>query len=248
MTSNYFFDTMPRIIGHRGAKGLAPENTLASFKAAASAGAKSIEIDVTVTKDDKTVIHHDTNLNRCTNGDGPVLLNNFEAVRALDAGSWFAPEFSAEKIPTLAEALELTSELGMSLNLEVKPVDGWQIPTADIVGQQLKDDLPKDYPMLISSFSEEALVRTGHYVPHIPLGYLTDAIPPDWERRLIDTGAASLHVYHPFVTREIVQKVQAAGYKFLVYTVNDEDTATRLLDWNVDAIITDFPDRLGRLV
>ncbi|MEP3246541.1 MAG: glycerophosphoryl diester phosphodiesterase [Sneathiella sp.] len=239
-----FFETMPRIIGHRGAKGLAPENTLSSFRKAAEVGAKSIEIDVTVTQDNGTVIHHDTNLDRCSNGSGPVLLQDLADIEKLDAGSWFGDDWCGEKIPTLTEALQATKALGMSLNLEVKPVEGWQVPTAEIVGRQLQEELSRDLPLLISSFNEEALTITGQYVPDIPLGYLTDAIPPDWEKRLTDTGSASLHCYYPFVTEEAVKAVQAAGFKFLAYTVNDLEIAERFLNWGVDAIITDYPDKL----
>ncbi|MBL4739968.1 MAG: glycerophosphoryl diester phosphodiesterase [Sneathiella sp.] len=239
-----FFETMPRIIGHRGAKGLAPENTLASFKVAANAGAKSIEIDVTVTRDNNAIIHHDSNVTRCTNGQGPILLKSLEQVRALDAGSWFSAQYTGEKIPTLSEALLSVKQLGMSLNLEVKPTKGWQVPTAELVGRQLQKELQEDFPILLSSFSIEALATIGKIVPNVPLGYLTEAIPPDWEKRMQDAGAASFHCQGEFVTKDIVLAVQKAGFKFLVYTVNDPEYAKQLLNWNVDAIITDYPDIL----
>jgi len=239
-----FFETMPKIIGHRGARGLAPENTLASFKAAADAGAKSVEIDVTVTRDEKTVIHHDMDVARCTDGDGPILLKSLEEVRNLDAGSWYSEQHTGEKIPTLSEALLSMKQLGMSLNLEIKPTDGWQIPTAEIVGRQLHQELQEDFPILLSSFNIEALVTVGKFVPSAPLGYLTEAIPPDWEKRMHESGAASFHCQGHFVTKDIVNAIQKAGYKFVVYTVNDLEYAKQLLSWNVDAIITDYPDKL----
>ncbi|MEH6403406.1 MAG: glycerophosphodiester phosphodiesterase family protein [Sneathiella sp.] len=239
-----FFETMPKIIGHRGARGLAPENTLSSFKAAANAGTKSIEIDVMVTQDNNTVIHHDMDVRRCTNGKGPVLMKSLEQVRALDAGSWFSQHYTGEKIPTLSEALLSMKQLDMSLNLEIKPTDGWQIPTAEIVGRQLQIELQENFPILLSSFNIEALNAVGKFVPNVPLGYLTEAVPPDWEKRLNEVGAASFHCQGEFVTEDIVKAVQQAGFKFLVYTVNDPEYAKQLLSWNVDAIITDYPDRL----
>ncbi len=243
-----FFENMPRIIGHRGAKGLAPENTLASFEAAAQAGATSIEVDVTVTQDDCAVIHHDMDLMRCTDGQGPLLLQTLKEIRKLDAGVKFSMEFAGQKIPTMQETLDWVAAHHMSLNLEVKPCDGWQIPTADIVGKELRDTLDPDIPILLSSFSIEALVATGKWVPHLPKGYLTEAIPPDWEKRLYECNAASLHCQQEFATADIIAAVQAAGFKFLVYTVNDSKRAKQLLDWNVDAIITDFPDQMLPLV
>ncbi|MBL4906716.1 MAG: glycerophosphoryl diester phosphodiesterase [Sneathiella sp.] len=243
-----FFKTMPRIIGHRGARGHAPENTLASFKRAAELGTQSVEIDVSVTKDNKTVIHHDSEVDRCTDGAGPVLLKTLEEIKALDAGSWYSNDFKGETIPTMAEALGCISALNLSLNLEIKPCTGWQIPTAQIVGTELRDKNTFGLPILLSSFDIEALVAIGDMLPELPRGYLTKAIPPDWERRLYEARADSLHCQGQYVTKEIVQAVQKAGYKFLVYTVNDPDHAKQLLDWNVDAIITDYPDRLFPLL
>lgn len=243
-----FFETMPRIIGHRGASGLAPENTIASFEKAADIGTKSIEIDVMVTADNHCVICHDMNVRRCTDGEGPVLLKTLEQIKALDAGSWFKSEFTGEKIPTLTETIEFIHGRDMSINLEIKPTDGWQVPTARIVGQELKEKLPSDLPILLSSFNIEALMTIGDIVPHLPRGYLADTIPDEWEARLSAARADSLHCNKDFVTKEAVKAVKSAGYRFLVYTVNDPEQAKQLLSWGVDAIITDYPDRMLPLV
>ena len=242
-----FLETMPKIIGHRGACGLAPENTLASFDAAAKSGAKSVEIDVMTTKDEQCVICHDTNLKRCTDGEGQVLLKTLEEIQALDAGSWFDASYSDQKIPTLSQALNNIRGNGMSVNLEIKPTDGWQVPTAQIVGKELGKTLPDDLPVLLSSFNIEALTTIGELLPDLPRGYLSDAIPHNWEVRLAEARASSLHCYKDYVTEDVVKAVQDAGYKFLVFTVNDPEHARQLLSWNVDAIITDFPDRMQGL-
>ncbi|PHQ72236.1 MAG: glycerophosphoryl diester phosphodiesterase [Sneathiella sp.] len=238
------YDNMPRIIGHRGAAGLAPENTISGFEAAARAGAKFVEIDVTLTKDNACVIHHDTNLSRCTDGRGPVLLKTLSELKALDAGSWFCKGFTGERIPTFQEALASFSQLGLGLNLEIKPCLGWQIPTAEYVLAEIRRHLPENFPLLVSSFDIETLHTVHAAMPELALGYLTKAIPPDWERRLKDVGCASFHCQWEFVTEEIVTAVKSAGYRFLVYTVNEVEIAQRLLDWGIDAVITDFPDRL----
>ena len=242
MTADAFFHQMPKIIGHRGACGLAPENTLASLKKAAEAGATFVEIDVTLTRDSIAVIQHDSDVRRCTNGSGPVLLKSLEEVKTLDAGSWFAPEFKGEKIPTLKEAVETLKTLNLGLNLEIKPTIGWQIPTAKQVAKELLDYWPEELPLLISSFGVECLIETHRHIPELPLGYLTSAIPPDWERRMADYGCASLHCERHYVNQDQVAAIRKAGYRVLVYTVNDPDEAKKLLDWGADAIITDFPD------
>ena len=94
------------VVGHRGTVKFAPENTVAAFKKAIELGADLIEIDVRETKDGHLVILHDASVDRTTNGSGPVAEMTLNQVKALDAGSWFAPEFAGEKIPTLEEALE----------------------------------------------------------------------------------------------------------------------------------------------
>ncbi|MBO6825769.1 MAG: glycerophosphoryl diester phosphodiesterase [Sneathiella sp.] len=243
MSSSYF-ENMPRIVGHRGACGHAPENTIASFKAAADLGCKSIEIDGMVTADNEAVVCHDTSVNRCTDGMGAVLLKTLSEIQALDAGSKFDPKFQGEKIPTLEETLRVVHDLGMSLNLEIKPASGWQVETTTRIIEVLKEHRPADMKLMFSSFNIEALEVAQKLAPEIERGYLCEVPPSDWERRLKAVGAASLHCHHSFATKEIIEAVQAAGFKFLVYTVNDPKDAKRLLDWNIDGIITDFPDRM----
>jgi len=244
MNSEAFFRQMPKIIGHRGACGLAPENTVASLRAAAATGTTCVEIDVTLTRDSIAVIQHDENVRRCSNGSGPILLKSLDEIKSLDAGSWFSKEFMGEQIPTLKEATDALSQLGMGLNLEIKPTIGWQIPTTEQVAQEILEYWPQDLPLLISSFGVECLIEMNRHIPDIPLGYLTYAIPPDWERRMKEYGCASLHCEKHYITKEHINAIQGAGYRALVYTVNEPEEAKKLLDWGADAIITDFPDRM----
>lgn len=237
-------DQLPQVMGHRGACGHAPENTLSSIEIAATLGAKFVEIDVCLTKDNIAILHHDTYVDRCTDGHGPVLLKTLEEIKLLDAGMRFSATFTGEKIPTLKEAISIIEKLGLGLNLELKPCRGWQVPTTEFVVAELQNLLPNNVPLLVSSFNIEALVILGSLMPDVPLGYLTEAIPPDWERRLADAGCASLHCRKEFVTKENVAAVKAAGYKFLAYTVNEPEMANQFLNWGVDSVITDYPDRL----
>ena len=101
--------TLPRLIGHRGAKENAPENTLASIREAARQGARWVELDVMLSRDQRPVIIHDDTLDRTTSGTGPVPLRDVADLRALDAGTWFDPRFAGEPLPTLEEAAALKS-------------------------------------------------------------------------------------------------------------------------------------------
>ena len=109
----------PIIIGHRGAAGEAPENTLASFALALEQGAQAIELDVHVTKDGEIVVCHDETLDRTTNGSGLICDQNWKDIQMLDAGAWFSEKFKGERIPLLSEVFDLVP-LGTLINVEVK--------------------------------------------------------------------------------------------------------------------------------
>jgi len=97
----------PMVIGHRGASNLAPENTLASFSKALELGVDAVEFDILETADHRLVVHHDYVLGKTDNGCGFICETDFKTIRFLDAGSWFSPEFSHEKIPLFEEVVEL---------------------------------------------------------------------------------------------------------------------------------------------
>src|SRR3989304_501563 len=112
---------LPRVMGHRGAAALAPENTLGGFRRAAARGIGWIEFDVMLTGDGVPVLFHDDNLKRITGRDAPMAETPYSVVRTLDAGSWFAPDFAAERIATLEAAIAVLDELQLSANIEIKP-------------------------------------------------------------------------------------------------------------------------------
>src|SRR4030095_13565486 len=97
--------TIPRIIGHRGAAKAAPENTLESLREAKRQGATWVEVDAKLTADNQIILLHDDLVNRTTSGEGPAAQKTLAEIRALDAGSWFAPAFEGAKVPTLEETV-----------------------------------------------------------------------------------------------------------------------------------------------
>lgn len=235
---------LPKIIAHRGASGSAPENTLAAIARAAQLGALAVEFDATITKDGTPIVMHDFNVERCSDGEGPVVLKTLEEVERLDAGSWYSDDFAGERIPTLHETLELVASTNMALNLELKPTLGWEEPTARAVAKTVQDVWPQDRPILVSSMSPLALDAFRQELPGATLGLITYAIPENWHQRLQQHHCVSLHCYHDFVTYDLVQEVHAAGARLHVYTVNDVDKAKALFAMGVDAVFTDHPERL----
>lgn len=239
---------MPKIIAHRGGCGSAPENTLAAIQNAIEMGVQAMEFDATMSRDGEALVMHDFNVDRCTDGKGPVVLKSSEDVAKLDAGSWFGPEFKDERIPLLRDALQLVASHDVALNLEIKPTLGWEDPTARAVAATLKAVWPKDARILVSSMSPLALDVFGELMPDIAKGLIVYAVPENWQDHLEQHDCLSLHCYHEFVTQKLADAVHAGGHRLHVYTVNDPVQAQALFAMGVDAVFSDYPDRLSAII
>jgi glycerophosphoryl diester phosphodiesterase len=234
---------IPKVIGHRGAKAYAPENTLSSIHAAADLGVEWVEVDVKLTKDSIPIIFHDEELERCTSGSGLVRDMDFEALRELDAGSWFGESFLGEKIPTLEELLNTVLERGMGVNLEIKPCPGREVETAevtlDLATRIWPDDLP---PPLISSFQHVSLETAMDMMPEWPRGFLMDEHRDDWKEIAGYLKAATININGNKITQEELEEYMEFGKPLLAYTINQPDKARELLRWGVDSFFADNPD------
>ncbi len=240
--------TFPRIIAHRGSPRAAPENTLASFRQAATEGAKWVEFDAALTADNRVVIFHDDDLDRTSDGSGPLAETLFETTQALDAGGWFAPAFRGEMIPTLEEALELFVALGLSFNMELKTDPGREVALAEIALPIAAACWPADLPPpVISSFSRQAVAAAKEILPAWPRAMLFDHLPEDWDELGKSLGAMSLNANQKHLTREQVMEVRGAGYAVMAYTVNEAARAETLFGWGVDAIFTDIPGEMLKI-
>lgn len=230
------------MIGHRGSPRTAPENTLASFRQAARDGAAWVEFDVSLTSDGRAVIFHDDDLDRTSDGTGPLAATPFDALRNLDAGSWFSPAFAGEPVPTLEEALELFSELGLSFNMEIKPDRGREVETAEVALTIARECWPATAPLpLISSFSRASVATAKEVQPGWPRDLLFDRVTEDWKDVGAQLDVISFGANHQHLTAETVGAMHDAGYGVMAYTVNDTERARTLKSWGVDGIFTDLP-------
>lgn len=234
---------LPRLIGHRGAAGYAPENTLEAIRTAAELGAPWVELDVKLTKDCVPVIFHDETLERTTNGSGLMADTNYADLQNLEAGSWFADSFSGITIPTLEEALDVILEHDLGLNLEIKPCPGREKDTAEAaldVLSQIWDDPEK---LLISSFSHVSLETSMDMAEEWGRGLLLEKDwPVNWRELAEYLKAASINIDGNACTREQIEEIIDAGYPVLAYTINDAHRARQLLSWGVDGFFSDTPD------
>jgi glycerophosphoryl diester phosphodiesterase len=230
----------PPFIAHRGASRYAPENTLAAFLKAKELGAKWVEFDVMLTACGEAVIMHDETLDRTTNGSGYVGAQSYETIRTLDAGSWFSPAFSQEKIPTLRETIAFLRTHQLAANVEIKTLRGDEERTVKKVLADIQAGWAEDMtPPLISSFSLVAL----HYVracsPQAMIGLLVDSWFPGWEDLVEKLQCATVDVNQAIVTPREIAVIKAMGKLVLAYTVNDVARAKELIAMGVSAIFTD---------
>ncbi len=233
---------LPPVLAHRCGGALAPENTLAGLDAAAAHGCRGVEFDVMLSADGVPLLIHDETLERTTSGRGRVAEQNAAALRALDAGAWFAPRFANERLPTLDEALARCAALGLSVNIEIKPATGHDHATGHTVGHCLRRNWPAFAPgLLLSSFSPAALQAAAGPCPATPRALLVEHIPSDWQARCAAIGAIALHADTRHVEERLARDIRAAGLRLALYTENNAARLTARLGWGVDSIITDYP-------
>lgn len=235
------------VIGHRGACGYAPENTLVSLREAARRGVRWVEFDVMLSRDGVPVLFHDEMLSRTTDGEGRVSETDWADLQNLDAGCWRGAAFEGERIPTLDQAMAVLAELGMGANVEIKPAAGHEVATGEAVGRLLDNGWPAELPPpLLSSFSEAALDAARRAAPTLPRAALVPEIPPDWQAMLERLAATSLHCAHDRLDAATVAVVRRAGVPLRCYTVNEPTRAATLFAWGVSSVFSDVPDKILR--
>lgn len=239
----------PRLIGHRGAAALAPENTLASIQAAADAGVGWIEVDAKLARDNVPVLMHDAQLDRTTAGSGPVAARDSVELGRLDAGSWFHPRFQGETVPTLRQCLAECRRLGLGLDLEIKPDKGTEAATAAAVLAVLDDaGWTAADPILVTSFAVPSLRVIRDYAPTFHRGLLVWKFPQGWQDAARDLGVVSvISDQQSLETEADVARIAAGGWIPMTYTVNDRARAAELYGWGIAGVVTDDPPALQGL-
>jgi glycerophosphoryl diester phosphodiesterase len=233
----------PRIIAHRGGGLLAPENTLAGIRLARNLGFVGVEFDVKLTADGIPVLMHDDTLERTTDGSGAVAQTRYKEIARLDAGGWFGNEFSGEPVPSFAAASALCREAGVWANIEIKPSPGQERETGAAVARMTRLLWAGSQPLpLLSSFSALALEAAAVESPELPRALLVVETPPNWLAQVDRLQCVALHVSHRHLDLALVKAVHDSGRGALTYTVNDSETALDMLEWGVDALVTDQLD------
>jgi len=263
MRHPYFDLPLPLVIGHRGAAGEAPENTLLSFERALALGAGILESDVHLTRDGVPVLLHDARLERTTDGRGPVGELTLAALRRLDAGHRFSPDGGRSfpfrgrglRVPTLAEAFQAFP--GARFNLELKEGGAALAEAAVALVREAERE-----PTTLLTAGEDGMMEalraelarsgaapalgasTGDVLRFVRAALQGLAPPPEPVALQIPAEFAG----RPLVSRELVAFAHAHEVQIHVWTVNEPDEMAALLDLGVDGLVTDFPGRLVALL
>lgn len=236
-----------QVIAHRGASGVAPENTLVAIEKAIELKADMIEIDVHLTKDNQLVVIHDHTLDRTTTGTGDIKEKTLAEIRELDAGSWKDAKYKGEKVPTLEEVLAAV-EGKANLLIEIKEGEKHYPGIGAAVAAAVKKRNGYDW-CIVQSFSQDVLdeimtidekIELHRLLAVGPFPKLADRNDPE------ATGKwAKIAAFNPNYRRAKkgkIKKLHANGYRIFVWTVNSKASFDELKARGVDGIITNYPN------
>ncbi|WP_079176858.1 glycerophosphodiester phosphodiesterase family protein [Streptomyces sp. MUSC 14] len=213
-------------IGHRGVMGVEPENTLRSFVAAQDAGLDLIELDLHLSKDGALVVMHDAEVDRTTDGTGPIAEKTLEELRGLDAGR-------GERVPVFEEVLDTVRS---PIQAEIKDVAAARalakvMHERDLVGR-----------VEVSSFHDEAVAEVARLVPGVRTALIAERYGTDVVKRAVTVAAPTLCLDIRRLTLEIVEHAREADLRIIGWVVNTHDHLRLVRALQLDGATTDFPE------
>ena len=223
-------------IGHRGAAGLVPENTKAAFEKALELGLDMVELDIQLTKDNQIVVIHDYDLQRVAGMNSKVKELTLAQLREIDIGSYFASEFSEQRMMTLKEVINLLRN-ELMINIEIKMLDEKVNILINKLKQLLKEENFKDQ-VVVSSFNHCYLQK---FDSEFKTAILINSHPVDPVAMIEKANANGIHPNYNLLTKGFIKQVQQAGYFLNTWTVNNKDEISQLKQLGVDGIVTDDP-------
>lgn len=231
------------VVAHRGDLHYAPENTISSIRSAIDKGVDVVEIDVQITKDGVVVLHHDTDLMRMAGVPYRVSDLTYEELAKLDIGKRFDPQFAGEKIPTLQAVFDhIEHDHEVRLLIEIKPHPLY----ANIVNQVLELIERYNYEdrVLIQSFDNAVAQRVRSVNPDVKVGQILFLKAGNLAVLDVDFYSISINL----LSKSFVRDAHKLHRQVWVWTVNSERDMKEVLKYDIDAIITDYPERLQNLV
>jgi glycerophosphoryl diester phosphodiesterase len=226
--------------------GHAPENTLAAFVKAMDMGAHMSELDIHQSRDGELIVIHDAQVSRTTDGAGAVSELTLADIKKFDAGTWFGPQYAGERVPTLQEVIDLVRGR-MALNVEVKAGQEGLYPGIidRLIDHVVKNGLEEG--LVVSSFRQEYLLELRSKAPRVRAALLYSKPFAEPWREAAEQGW-DLHPNASAVDGELIKEAHSRGITVRAWTVNEPEVMRQLIDLGVDAIITNFPDRLHEVL
>lgn len=222
------------ILGHRGAKGERPENTILGIRYALELGVKAIEIDIHLSKDNRLVVIHDDTVDRTTNSQGAVKDLTSSELRDLDAGM-------GEKIPYLEEVFDLFSEFNFTLFVEVKSL-GCEKKLVDLISSSEAELYSK---VIVKSFNHRIVKKVKELDSKIKTACLIYGLPINAVNIIEDAKADGISISTSTVDQALVELCKHNGYKVTVWNVNEKSELSLFVEMGVDFIGTDFPSSVS---
>jgi glycerophosphoryl diester phosphodiesterase len=235
------------VVGHRGAMGHCPENTMVSFQRATEMGADLIELDVHLTRDGHLAVIHDETLERSTNGKGLVQSHTMAELKALDAGSWYGSAFAGQQIPTLDEVLAWASQRGVAVDIEIKNAPIYYEGIEQAVVEAL-DRAQMSERSIVISFDHPVVRRLKEIDSRVATGVLYAGRPVDPVEMARSAHADALLPHWAYVTPDDVQRAHANGIGVAPWVSSDPRVLTQLIAAGVDGVGTNHPDVLRKIV
>ncbi len=227
---------------HRGASAIAPENTIAAFRAAAESGARWVELDVALSADGTLMVIHDDTVDRTSSGEGSLGKLSASEIGTLDAGSWFNPRFAGERIPTLAKTIAALGEFGLSANVEIKQHPHHR--SLDQLVRAVQADIGRraaGTEIMISSFDPDALKAMHALEPDLEMAMLWVHPPEDWAEQLAAIPASTIHMHFKALSIGLLEEAARRGIKVRAWTCNDPVQLVSFWGAGLAGVITDDP-------
>lgn len=230
-----------KVYAHRGYSGKYPENTMLAFQKALEAGTDGVEMDVQLSRDGEVVIIHDETLDRTTSGTGYVKDYTLAELKKLDATKIFSGEFEKQEIPTFREFCDWLKGTDIVANVELKNSVIYY-PEMEKKCIDIIRSAGVEKKIIFSSFNHATLFKLKELAPDIPVGALVENAGLTYAG--FYCGQFGFQYYHPdfeLLSAEAVKECKDKGVGINVWTVNDLYSFEKLVEWDVDGVITNFP-------
>ncbi len=241
------------LVGHRGAMGHAPENTFASFDMAQHMGAEFVECDVHLSKDNEVIVMHDERVDRTTNGIGLIKNLRLAQIKKLDAGLWYSKKFKGEKVPTLRELLAWARhkhshskyQMGVAIEIKNEPILYPKIAERLV---EVIVEAGMESRVIVISFDHAVIKHMKSLNSKIATGILYGEAIADPVKKALAMQADAIFPRRNLITKALVQKAHQKGIAVATWTVNEVPEMKLIVACNIDAIATNFPDRLNKIL